>query len=177
MVTTPLGDGFRGRGGMALPTRTSSAFLAGGAVAIGVYFTLGFDGKAVWYVVIGPLSQRHLLVLAVERGRSAWYLFGSASRRHGDAVSGYYEVVSTGATGASAADVLYLGGYPLIIAGIVCSRELGVHRTDRLLDRDVTVAAALCSGSFVEPYAHSSLTRRTSSRSGSRPWTCSSSSL
>ena len=117
MVTTPLGDGFRGRGGMALPTRASSAFLAVGAVAIGVYFLLGFDGQAVWYVVIGLASVAAVFVGArrLERGRTAWYLFGLGLLFSvaADAVSGYYEVVLDREPPVpSSADVLYLAGYP-----------------------------------------------------------------
>ena len=166
MVTAPLGEGFRGRGGMALPTRVSSTFLAAGAVAIGVYFLLGFDGQAVWYVVIGLTSVAAVFVGArrLERGRTAWYLFGVGLLFSvaADAVSGYYEVVLDREPPVpSSADVLYLTTYPLIVAGIVLLlRELGIHRS-RIAVLDsviVTVAVGIVQWVFfAEPYAHSSL--------------------
>lgn len=166
LVTTPLGEGFRGRGGIALPARVSNVFMAAGAVAIGVYFLLGFDGKAVWYLVIGLASVGAVFVGArrLERGRTAWYLFGSGLLFSvaADAVSGYYEIFRDREPPVpSSADVLYLATYPVLIAGIVLLlRELGVHRSRvAVLDSViVTVAVGIVQWVFfVEPYTHSSL--------------------
>jgi signal transduction histidine kinase len=171
LVTTPLGDDFRGRGGMALPARGSSAFLAIGAAAIALYFLIGFEGKAIWYVAIGIASVAAVFVGAsqLERGRTAWYLFGFGllAAVGGDAISGYYEVfLDREPPVPSSADVFYLAGYPLIIVGIVLLlRDLGVHRSwigvlDSVI---VTVAVGIVQWVFfVEPYAHSSL--RTTTR-------------
>jgi diguanylate cyclase len=151
---------------MALPTRTSSAFLAGGAVAIAVYFLLGFDGKAVWYVVIGLASVAAIFIGArrLERGRTAWYLFGAGVfvSVAADAVSGFYEVhLDREPPVPSSADVLYLAGYPLIIAGIfLLLREIGVHASRIAVLDSVIVFVAVATVQwvfFVEPYAHSSL--------------------
>ncbi len=166
MVTTPLSHGVRGQAGIALPARVSTAFLAAGAVAIGVYFLLGRDAQAVWYVVIGLASVGAVCAGArrLERGRAAWYLFalGLLASVGGDAVSGVYEVhLNREPPTPSSADVLYLAGYPLMIAGIVLLlRQLGGHRSRVALLDSVIVTVAVATVQwifFVDPYLHTSL--------------------
>jgi signal transduction histidine kinase len=165
VTSTPVREGYPGRAGFAFPARASTAYLAVGAAAIAVYFLLGSDAKAVWYVVIGLASVIAVCVGArrLERDRVAWYLFalGLLASVAGDAYSGYYEVhLDRAPPTPSAADVLYLSGYPLLIAGIVILlRGLGRHRTlVALLDSVIaTVAVATVQWIFfVDPYLHSS---------------------
>ncbi len=79
-----------------------------------------------------------------------------------DAISGFYEVhLDREPPVPSSADVFYLAGYPLIIAGIfLLLRELGVTASRIAVLDSVIVFVAVATVQwvfFVEPYAHSSL--------------------
>jgi signal transduction histidine kinase len=165
MTSTPVSEGFPARAGITLPSRASIAFLGAGAAAIGVYFLLSPDAQSVWYVVVGLASVGAICVGArrLERDRVAWYLFalGLLVSVAADAFSGYYEIhLDREPAVPSAADVLYLSGYPLIIAGIfLLLRGLGVHRSRVAFLDSVIVTVAVATVQwifFVDPYLHSS---------------------
>ena len=115
--------------------RTAFLFLAAGALSIGIYFLLPSDGQDIYFVVIGMGGVAGILLgsrrLAV--GRIAWRLIalGLVFKVLADAVTSYYEIkLGREPPLPSAADVLYLAGYPLMLVGIVLLlRELGATNT------------------------------------------------
>jgi signal transduction histidine kinase len=138
-----------------------------GAVAIGIYFLLPAHGDAqsVFYVLIGFGS-----VSAIYLGtrfhlppgeRTAWYLFaaGLLCQVAGDTIFAVYELqLNREPPNPSVADVFYLGGYPLLAAGIfLVLRRLG-GQTSRaaILDSIVIFAGVVLFQwvFFVEPYRH-----------------------
>jgi signal transduction histidine kinase len=154
------------RSGFAPLSRASLAFLALGAVAIGVYFLLPDDAQDVLYVVIGLAAVAAVLHGARARaeGRLSWQLFaaGLLCAVVADTISGYYEVhLGREPPVPSSADVFYLASYPLLIAGIfLLLRDLGSIRTRAaILDAViVTVAAGMVQWIFfVGPYLKTSL--------------------
>jgi signal transduction histidine kinase len=166
VTSTPVGQPVYTRGGFAALSRASLAFLAMGAVAIGIYFLLPDDAQDVLYVVIGLAAVAAVFHGARHRqeGRLAWQLFaaGLLCAVAADAISGYYEIhLHKEPSVPSSADVFYLASYPLLIAGIfLLLRELGTIRTRAaVLDAViVTVAAGMVQWIFfVDPYRNTSL--------------------
>lgn len=143
------------------------ACLAVGGAAIGLYFVLPADAQAVLYVLIGLGS-----VAAIARGtirnvpvrdRLAWHLFsvGLLLEVAGAAIYGFYTVgLNREPPLPSIADVFYLGGYPLLAAGIILIlRRLG-GQTSRaaLLDSLVILCGVLLVQwvYFIDPYRYTS---------------------
>jgi signal transduction histidine kinase/small basic protein len=166
VTSTPVGKPVHVRSGFAPLSRASLAFLALGAVAIGVYFLLPDDAQDVLYVVIGLAAVAAVLHGARARaeGRLSWQLFaaGLLCAVVADTISGYYEVhLGREPPVPSSADVFYLASYPLLIAGIfLLLRDLGSIRTRAaILDAViVTVAAGMVQWIFfVGPYLKTSL--------------------
>src|SRR5919204_2934137 len=120
------------------------AYLAAGLALTGIYFALprGGTAQSVLYDAIGVSSA--LAVVAGERlnrpaRRAPWWLFaaGLLAFAVGDML---YNVGYT--TSPSAADVLYLSGYPLVRAGLG-GLIAGLHRADR---RAGLLEAAIAAG-------------------------------
>jgi len=166
VTSTPVGEPVHVRSGFAPRSRASLAFLALGAVAIGVYFLLPDDAQDVLYVVIGLAAVAAVLHGARSRaaGRLSWQLFaaGLLCAVVADTISSYYEVrLDREPPVPSSADVFYLASYPLLLAGIfLLLRDLGSIRTRAaILDAViVTVAAGMVQWIFfVGPYLKTSL--------------------
>jgi len=124
------------------------AYYVAGAVATGVYFLLRGRVQAIGYEVIGAASV--VTVLAGGRrhfrdgSRRAWELFalGLAFEVAGDATYTVYDYLGKTVPTPSIADVLYLVGYPLLVAGVaVLLRELG-GRMSRAVALDAVIAFA-----------------------------------
>ena len=143
------------------------AFLVVGSAAIAVYFLLPAHSntQSVYYVGIGLASVVAIYVGATRnlpRGeRLAWRLFavGLLGQVAGDAIFAVYEIqLGHDPTGPSSADIFYLGGYPLLAAGVLLIlRRLG-GQTSRTAILDTLV---LFSGValvqwvfFIDPYNH-----------------------
>jgi signal transduction histidine kinase len=164
-VTTPderalprLGDRLR-----AVPDTWS--FLVLGAVAIGVYFLLPSNPQSVYYVVIGLVAVAGIVVGTTRNllpgTRLAWYLFaaGLLGQVIGDAIFAVYELqLDREPPSPSVADAFYLGGYPLLVLGIVLVlRRLGgqTSRTAVLDSLVVFLGVVLFQWVFfIEPYRH-----------------------
>jgi signal transduction histidine kinase len=145
----------------------SWTFMTAGAVAIGAYFLLPAHGDAqsVFYVLIGFGSVAAIYLgtrLHLPPGeRLAWYLFafGLLCQVAGDAIFAVYELqLNREPPNPSVADVFYLGGYPILAAGIfLVLRRLG-GQTSRaaILDSIVIFAGVVLFQwvFFVEPYRH-----------------------
>jgi signal transduction histidine kinase len=130
----------------ALP-RASKVFLAVGAAAIAVYMVLPADAQSVAYILVGLAAVGAMWAgarLRPEAERLPWYLFvaGFLCEIGGDVVFTVYELgLDREPPLPSAADVLYLAGYPLIVLGIVLLlRELGGH-TSRIALLDTAIVA------------------------------------
>ena len=142
----------------------ANAFLLLGAVATGVYFVLPERPQAVWYVLIGAAAVVALVVgprLYLTSDRLPWYLFaaGVGCWVAGDAIFDYYDVqLGREPPLPSVADILYLAGYPLLVAGvIVLLRKLGVIAGRiALVDAAIVfVGLGLVQWIFVvDPYTH-----------------------
>ena len=143
----------------------SWAALAAGAVAIGIYFLLHGNVQSVWYEVIGGSSVAAIVVGTIRNvapeERIAWWLFagGMLGQVLGDAISSVYEIgLDKEPPVPSVADVCYLGGYPLLIAGvflIMRRRGGGITRAAGLDALVVFFAVALAQWIFVlDPYNH-----------------------
>jgi signal transduction histidine kinase len=141
------------------------AFLAAGAVAIGIYFLLPSDVQSVFYVVIGFSSVVAIYLGAARnlpRGeRLAWQLFafGLLGQVAGDAIFAVYEVsLNREPPSPSVADAFYLAGYPLLALGVLLVlRKLG-GQTSRAAILDTLVifsGVALVQWIFfIDPYNH-----------------------
>ncbi|GAA4606231.1 bifunctional diguanylate cyclase/phosphodiesterase [Actinoplanes octamycinicus] len=110
--------------------------LAAGVAAIGGYYLLPAVGltQSVSYNAVGWIYSLLILVgIRLHRPDrpAVWYffLFGQLMSVSGDAVWNFYVYVLHQEPFPSAADLLYLSGYPLLAAGFV--RLVGQHR-----DRD-----------------------------------------
>jgi len=145
MSSTTLGRVHLRRPALWSPSSAPRLFLAGGAAAIALYFTLTPAQQSVAYVGIGLAAVVAIFAGALLRPaavRVPWYLFacGFACEIGGDAVFTVYEVgLGTEPPLPSTADVLYLAGYPLIALGIVLLvRQLG-GQTSRVAQLDMAI--------------------------------------
>jgi len=145
--------------------RTSWAALAVGALAIGVYYVLHGDAQSVWYAVIGAAAVCAVAVGTLRNvpreDRLAWWLFvgGLLGQVLGDIVSGVYEVaLDKEPPVPSVADVFYLGGYPLLVGGVVlllARRGGGILRVAGIDALVVFLAVALAQWVFlISPFTH-----------------------
>lgn len=148
-------------------TSASWAYLGAGAVAIAVYFGLRGhpDAQSIFYVVIGAASVVAILVGSAwnlpRSERLPWQLFafGLAGQVAGDAIFAFYEIsLNREPPSPSIADVFYLGGYPLLAAGVLLVlRRLGAQ-TSRTAILDTIVifcGVALVQWIFfIDPYNH-----------------------
>jgi signal transduction histidine kinase len=166
-VTTPTiseraGPGLSGR----LPmSNATTAFIAAGALAIGLYFLLPPDGQSVFYVVIGASSVAAIFVGSARNlpraERLPWQLFGLglAGQVAGDAIFAVYEVsLDREPPSPSVADVFYLAGYPLLAIGVLLIlRRLG-GQTSRTAILDTAIifsgVALVQWVFFIDPYNH-----------------------
>jgi signal transduction histidine kinase len=141
------------------------AFLAGGVVAIGVYFLLPADAQSVFYVVIGAASVATIWVGAARnlpRGRRLpWQLFafGLLGQVAGDAIFAVYEIsLNREPPSPSIADAFYLGGYPLLALGVLLVLKRLGGQTSRAAILDTLVifsgVALVQWVFFIDPYNH-----------------------
>jgi signal transduction histidine kinase len=138
-------------------------FLAGGWIAIGIYFLLPSTPQAILYAAIGLAGVAAIVIGSqkLEAERLAWRLFGLGFMCEvaGDTFSSYYEIhLNREPPLPSAADVFYLGGYPLLVLGIylLLRKRGGTTTLVGVLDT-VIVFAAVATVQwmfFVEPYRH-----------------------
>ncbi len=149
------------QGGMRV---AAYGYLAAGIAATALYFVLPARPQAVWYVVVGLSAVAAILVGTrrnLQRDRLAWYLFaaGIAAWAGGDAIFDWYEIqLGKEPPLPSVADALYLGGYPLLAAGLI----LLLRRLGAIEGRIALVDAAIISGGLgiaqwifvVDPYTH-----------------------
>lgn len=145
--------------------RASWAALGVGALAVGAYFLLSGDSQTVWYEVIGGSAVCAVAVgtlrnVAAE-DRLAWWLFtgGLLAQVLGDIVSSVYEIgLDREPPTPSVADGFYLGGYPLLLAGVylILRRRGGALTRAAGLDAAVVfLGVALAQWIFViDPYNH-----------------------
>jgi signal transduction histidine kinase len=143
----------------------ASGFLAAGAVAIAVYFLLRGDAQSIFYEAIGLSAVAAISVGAVRNlaagARLPWHLFslGLLGQVAGDAVFTFYEVqLNREPPTPSIADAFYLGGYPLLAAGVflIARRQGGQASRGALLDTVVVFAgvALVQWVFFIDPYSH-----------------------
>jgi signal transduction histidine kinase len=143
--TTVSRDGVLGRPALWSPSSAPRLFLAGGAAAIALYFTLPPAQQSIAYVGIGFAAVVAIFAGALLRPpavRVPWYLFacGFLCEIGGDAVFTIYELgLGREPPMPSTADALYLAGYPLIALGIVLLvRQLG-GQTSRVAQLDMAI--------------------------------------
>ncbi len=142
-------------------------FLAAGTVAIAVYFLLPAhsDVQSIYYVVVGFVSVVAIAIGTVRNlpraERLPWWLFafGLLGQVAGDAIFAHYEVqLNREPPSPSIADVFYLGGYPLLAAGVfLILRRLGgqTSRTAILDTLLLFAGVALVQWVFfIDPYNH-----------------------
>ena len=129
------------------------AFFALGALEAGVYYALpAGTGKVVTSTAVGFLAVLAILVgIRLNRPRPAlpWFLIAAGALMFalGDVVWGSYTISGEEAPFPSAADWLYLAGYPLLIAGgVLLLRPLG-----RAQGRLATIDAAVIAIGFAVP--------------------------
>src|SRR3954447_15197738 len=143
----------------------SWAFMAAGAVAIGIYFLLPSDAQSIFYVCIGFASVTAIYLRArrcLPAGeRLPWQLcaLGLRGQVAGDAIFAVYEVgLNEEPPSPSVADAFYLGGYPLLALRIVLVlRRLGGQtRRAAILDSLVIFCGVVLFQwvFFIEPYRH-----------------------
>jgi signal transduction histidine kinase len=143
------------------------SFLAGGAIAIVVYFLLPSHSntQSIFFVAIGFVSVCTIYYGAVRNlprdRRLAWQLFafGLLGQVAGDTIFAVYEVgLNREPPAPSIADAFYLAGYPLIVAGIfIALRRLGGHTSRAAILDSVVVFVAVILVQwvfFIEPYRH-----------------------
>jgi signal transduction histidine kinase len=149
-----------------LPGRAVTLYLAGGWIAIGIYFLIPHTAQDILYVGIGLAGVAAIVAGSQSLGaeRLPWRLFalGFLCEVSGDAVSTYYELhLNREPPLPSLADVFYLGGYPLLAFGIflLLRRRGGMATRVGVLDTVIVfVAVATVQWMFfVEPYRHESL--------------------
>jgi signal transduction histidine kinase len=140
-------------------------FLAGGGIAIGIYFLLPSNAQSVFYVVIG-FSSVAAIWIGTRRylppgERLAWHLFalGLLGQVAGDAIFAVYELqLDREPPNPSVADVFYLGGYPLLTLGIfLVLRKLGGQTSRAAILDSVVIFAGVVLFQwvfFIEPYRH-----------------------
>ncbi|MFL5954929.1 MAG: ATP-binding protein [Gaiellaceae bacterium] len=164
MSTPTLSERLPAVTGRLRGTSAGWTFLGAGLLAIGLYFVLPPDAQSVFYVAIGFASVVAVYVGAtrnVPRGeRLAWRLF--AVGLLGQVAGAIYALseihLHREPPTPSVADAFYLGGYPLLAAGILISlRRLG-GRTSRtaMLDTFVVFSgvALVQWVFFIDPYNH-----------------------
>jgi len=146
-------------------SNATTAFIAAGALAIGLYFLLPPDGQSVFYVVIGASSVAAIFVGSARNlpraERLPWQLFGLglAGQVAGDAIFAVYEVsLDREPPSPSVADVFYLAGYPLLAIGVLLIlRRLG-GQTSRTAILDTAIifsgVALVQWVFFIDPYNH-----------------------
>ena len=141
-------------------------FLAGGWIAIGVYFLVPSTPQDILFIAIGVYGVAAIAYGAQRLGaeRLAWRLFalGLLGEVGGDAVSTYYELhLGHEPPLPSLADALYLGGYPVLALGIfLLLRERGGMALRAGVLDTVIIFAAVATVQwmfFVEQYRHVSL--------------------
>src|SRR4051794_38271302 len=123
------------------------------------------DAQSIFYVVIGAASVVTIVIGSARnlpRGqRLAWNLFafGLAGQVAGDAIFAFYEVsLGREPPSPSVADLFYLGGYPLLVIGVLLVlRRLG-GQTSRAAVLDTLVifsgVALVQWVFFIDPYTH-----------------------
>lgn len=144
--------------------RPAVAFLGAGAPLVAVYVALPLTAQDVLYDAIGLAAAAAVAYGAfryVSAHRIAWLLFsaGLLAFVAGDAVFSWYDLVLKRSPPVpSAADVLYLAGYPLLFAGVLVlfARLPGGRSVPALLDvAIVTCGFGLAQWIFlVDPYLH-----------------------
>ena len=130
-----------------------------GLLATVGYFTLPYGSVAGSLIYDGLAAGSALVMLAVARGRLAWWLFaaGTLLWAGGDAVYSYYVHGLHQDPFPSVADALYLGAYPLLAAGLfVLVRQRAGRSRAAVLDASiVATGAGLVLWTFVmQPIAH-----------------------
>jgi signal transduction histidine kinase len=142
-------------------------FLGAGLLAIGIYFLLPAHGDAqsIFYILIGLASVCAIYLGALRNlpaaDRLPWNLFalGLLGQVAGDTIFAVYEVgLDREPPAPSVADAFYLGGYPLLVAGIfLILRRLG-GQTSRaaILDSLVIFLGVVLVQwvFFIDPYRH-----------------------
>ncbi|TMK72007.1 MAG: HAMP domain-containing histidine kinase [Actinobacteria bacterium] len=145
---------------MSVLRRPWLAYLVFGLAAVGVYFALPWDsvGQAALYDGIGASSAAAIVAATfINRPptRLPWFLFaaGMLAFSIGDTIFNFYGYVwHTTPPIPSAADIFYLGGYPILAAGlaILILRFGALERRTGLIDAALfTVAFALVQWVFV----------------------------
>ena len=128
--------------------------LAVGVGAVVAYFAVPTSFDENWYVAIG-LASVIAIVVGVRRNRPAraagWYLLAGANLAFvvGDEVGNAYSSVTGHEPPVpSIADLFYLSGYPLLIAGVVLlARAAGIAATrDHRVDAAVITLGAFAVG-------------------------------
>ncbi|HEY6960777.1 MAG TPA: HAMP domain-containing sensor histidine kinase [Gaiellaceae bacterium] len=145
----------------------SWSFLAAGAAAIGVYFLLPAHGDAqsIFYEVIGLACVGAIYVGAARNlpraARLPWNLFavGLLAQVAGDAIFSIYEIgLNREPPSPSVADAFYLGGYPVLTAGIfLVLRRLGGHTSRAAVLDSVVIFAGVVLVQwvfFIDPFRH-----------------------
>jgi signal transduction histidine kinase len=144
----------------ALRTPLARAYLSAGLAAIGVYFLLPWNStvQSVLYDLVG-ISSAVAILVGTRRHHPAlsvpWYLFaaGMLAFSVGDILfNSYARIWHRDPPVPSAADVFYLGGYPLLAIGLVLLvlRMLSKDRRIGLIDAALlTVAFCVCHWIFV----------------------------
>ena len=145
----------------------ASTVIVVGGLAVAVYFLLPSHSntQSIYYVVIGFAAVGAVYAGTIRnlpRGeRFAWHLFslGLLGQVAGDAIFAVYEVqLNREPPSPSIADAFYLGGYPLLAAGVfLILRRLG-SQTSRAAVLDTVVifcgVALVQWVFFIDPYNH-----------------------
>lgn len=149
--------------GMTRASRAWGAYLVLGAVALAAYFGLGLKPLArnILYDAIG-LSAVVAIVVGVRlqqpRAAGAWYLIAASQLLFvaGDVIWGVFEFALHTEPFPSVADVLYLMGYPVLVAGLLSlvRAHLRGGGVGALVDATIiTVGAGLVAWEFlIDPY-------------------------
>ena len=143
------------------------AFVAAGALAIGIYFLLPADAQSVSYVCIGFASVTAIYIGAARNlpagERLPWNLFalGLLGQVAGDAIFAVYEVgLNREPPSPSIADAFYLGGYPLLALGIVLVlKRLGGQTSRAAIVDSLVIFCGVVLVQwvfFIDPYRHES---------------------
>jgi signal transduction histidine kinase len=144
-------------------TEPAVSALVLGAGAIAVYFVLPPHAQSVFYVVIGAASVVGIylgtLVNLPSGERLAWYLFalGLLCQVAGDAIFAVYELhLDREPPSPSVADAFYLGGYPVLVAGIfLVLKRLGAQASRAAILDTMVVFCGVALFQwvfFIEPY-------------------------